>query len=164
MQADLDAMADDPRILQTKYLQIEPDSAEIHDHETLWTEIAEDTLNISIEANSQILIEYSTNYVLGISNLDPFTRAGFEIQIQVVDHASETQSISHYNSDGYTSSLEFVGTLQMQLLTASLPAGEYSIVMYWKSLQSNTGSQYLIFSNINVQYNRTLTVHEVVNY
>jgi hypothetical protein len=154
----------EPRIIQTKYLQIEPDSAEIHDYTTAWTKIAEDLMNISIGNNSQILVEYSTHYILGISNLDPFTRVGFEVQIRIEGVSSETQRIGHYSSDGYTSQVEFEGTLNMDLLTSNLPAGEYSIVMYWRSEQSNAGSQYLIFSNTNVQYNRTLYVHEVVNY
>jgi len=159
-----DLLQNDPRILQTQYLQIEPDSAEIYDFTTSWTKIADDSINISIRNNSQILVEYSTHYILGVSNLDPLDRVGFEIQIRIVDVASETQRIGHFNSDGYTNLIEFEATLNMNLLTSTLPEGEYSIVMYWRSEQSNVGSQYLILSNNNVQYNRTLYVHEVVNY
>ncbi|TFH31000.1 MAG: hypothetical protein E4G98_00965 [Promethearchaeota archaeon] len=164
LQANIDAILDDPRILQTKYLQIEPDSAEIHDDATEWTKIAEDNISIFIGNNSQILVEYTTHYVFGIIDLDPGSRIGFEVQIQIVNVTVETQRIGHFSSEGYTSTVEFEGTLHMNLLTLPLLAGEYAIVMYWRSLRSDARSQYLIFSNLSVQYNRTLCVNEVVNY
>lgn len=136
-------------------------NAFIFDSSLTYSEMPDTTLDISIQKNSKISITFSA---VGILHLDDTfnIKAQFLIALQVEGVGNRTFVVSYFDNGGAVGHMrEFLHTLHYVYVTEPLPAGTYSIQVYWKSGTDAAGSNQLNLHGGLFDYTRALWVLEI---
>ena len=149
-------------ILQYKYDEWNT-AAYIWDHDDSSYMKMEDTeINITIEQDSRIYATFSAMALLALDN--SFTlRSSYNISLVVEDVVNRTIMVIYFDSAPATSYFrETSVNLYINLITESLPAGTYTIAIYWKSTYNAIGTNSLSVAHApKYNYTRTMFVQEL---
>ncbi len=157
-----DELAERDLILQYKYDEWNT-AAYIWDHDDSSYMKMEDTeINITIEQDSRIYATFSAMALLSLD--DSFTvRNSYNISLVVEDVVNRTIMVIFFDSAPATSYYrETSVNLFINLVTDSLPAGTYTVAIYWKSTYNAIGTNSLSVAHApKYNYTRTMFIQEL---
>ncbi|MHA2238003.1 MAG: hypothetical protein ACXAB2_06505 [Candidatus Hodarchaeales archaeon] len=153
-------------VIQQKYLELSS-MAQVVDQETSYKQVPGTELNMTVLNQSRILAQFTSPYVLGISNSLVSDRIGFIISLIITDGSGYNESrvarVAYYDSIGTSSQQELSSTLFINFLTDPLSEGTYQVFLTFKSIEDKPGTSYLLFSTPLANFTRTLLVQEYKN-
>ena len=148
-------------LLQSIYLENDS-QAFIIDTDTTYEEVPDTEINITIEQNSRILAIFSGEVTLSIGTTFNFG-VNFFVALDIEGVGNRTMRIHFYDNGGPTGTTrEITHNLCNVYQSESLPAGTYTISVYWKSEYDATGSAQLLLSTIANPKTRALLVQEII--
>lgn len=157
-----DELAERDLVLQYKYDEWNT-AAYIWDHDDSSYMKMEDTeINITIEQDSRIYATFSAMALLSLD--DSFAgRSSYNISLVVEDVVNRTIMVIFFDSAPATSYYrETSVNLFINLVTDSLPAGTYTVAIYWKSTYNAIGTNSLSVAHApKYNYTRTMFIQEL---
>ena len=157
-----DELAERDLVLQYKYDEWNTE-AYIWDHDDSSYMKMEDTeINITIEQDSRIYATFSAMALLSLD--DSFTvRNSYNISLVVEDVVNRTIMVIYFDGAPATSYYrETSVNLFINLVTDSLPAGTYTVAIYWKSTYNAIGTNSLSVAHApKYNYTRTMFIQEL---
>jgi hypothetical protein len=151
-----------PNLAPPAFEKIESNTAaKIEDYELTWVEIPNSTLNITIREGSRISTQFSGSYIMVIAQVMS-TIVSFEMSVVITGVGNCTQYFFYYRSFTEGGIVGVGGTYYIQYITEPLPQGEYESKVFYRSMDDNTGQSYVLLSNGNYNYTRTLTALEIL--
>jgi hypothetical protein len=144
-------------VLQYKYDEWNTPSY-IFDNELTYQKMNDTEITITVNHDSRLFVEFSVIALLALDNT--FTiRASYNVSLVVSGVTNRTIVVLYFDdepSGGYFRELTY--NLHINLLTQPLPAGTYTIEVYWKSTFDAAGP----FNSLSVShvptYNNTRTL------
>ncbi len=85
----------------------------------------------------------------------------YKIALVVEGVDNRTLMVNYYDGNPTSGYHWLTYNLYMNFMTNPLPAGTYSISMFWTSCQNPSGDNHLILANSYNNYTRTLLVQEI---
>ena len=162
LQNKYDELAERDLVLQYKYDEWNT-AAYIWDHDDSSYMKMEDTeINITIEQDSRIYATFSAMALLSLD--DSFAgRSSYNISLVVEDVVNRTIMVIYFDGAPATSYYrETSVNLYINLITESLPAGTYTVAIYWKSTYNAIGTNSLSVAHApKYNYTRTMFVQEL---
>lgn len=148
-------------LVQSIYLE-NNSQAFIVDSDTIYEEVPDTEINITIEQNSRILAIFSGEATLSIGTTFNFG-VNFFVTLDIEGVGNRTMRIHFYDNGGPTATTrEITHNLCNVYQSEPLPAGTYTVSVYWKSEYDATGSAQLILSTIANPKTRALLVQELI--
>lgn len=147
-------------VLQSIYVETSS-SASIPDTQVTYQKIPDTEINITIKQNSKILATFSAE---GSMTIDGTLNGAvnFYVALVIEGISNRTQRIHFYDGTGYGATREFAVNLGTTYQTIDLPAGTYTVTVYWKSDADATGSNSLNLSTFAGNRTRGLLVQEII--
>ncbi len=162
LQNKYDELAERDLVLQYKYDEWNT-AAYIWDHDDSSYMKMEDTeINITIEQDSRIYATFSAMALLSLD--DSFAgRSSYNISLVVEDVVNRTIMVIYFDGAPATSYYrETSVNLYINLVTESLPAGAYTVAIYWVSTYNAIGTNSLSVAHApKYNYTRTMFVQEL---
>ena len=161
LQIMYDELAEKDLVLQYKYDEWNT-AAYIWDHDDSSYMKMEDTeINITIEPDSRIYATFSAMALLSLD--DSFAvRSSYNISLVVEDVVNRTIMVIFYDGAPATSYYrETSVNIYINLVTEILPAGTYTVAIYWKSTFNAIGTNSLSVAHApKYNYTRTMFIQE----
>ncbi|MFX0115917.1 MAG: hypothetical protein ACFFB3_15305 [Candidatus Hodarchaeota archaeon] len=147
-------------VLQSRY-QTWNSRAVLDDSSTAgYTQIPDTSLSITIEAQSQIAAIFTSDYWLRLEDLPAGDELRYNISLAVEGIGNETIIINYYDSVSLTIK-EISSTLYIDYVTGSLPAGTYTVSVWWMSELNQFDLNSLRLSDTTEPHTRSLWVQEL---
>jgi len=147
-------------VLQSIYVE-SSSQATIPDDQITYQPIPDMEINITIKQNSRILATFAAEGSMTIAS-SLVGSVNYYIAIVIDGIGNHTQRVHFYDGDGDSSTREFAVNLFDTYQTNGLPAGTYSVTIYWKSDAAATGSNTLNLSTPAGNRTRGLLVQELI--
>ena len=152
-------------VIQTKYGEWNS-PAYIFDNQLTYVKMAGTELNVTTSGNSRLLVSFSAMSVMTLDAAFTY-RAGYNVSLIVENGGNRTIQVDYY--DGASTAYGFIRQISMDLyinyLTPKLPAGTYTVNLYWKSGFDATGTQNSLsvahMGGTGYNFTRTLLVQEI---
>jgi hypothetical protein len=102
----------------------------------LWTLVPDTTIDIEIKNNnSRILCTFSANALIGASSTLGVSAIEWQIYLDIFGAIIGNYGyVKYMDHAGVSASREIATAFSMQLVTVPLEPGNYSVVVYWRSL------------------------------
>jgi hypothetical protein len=161
-------MEGDPYIPEEPYIPAfayeEFDStAQCMDDQITWAVVPDTQLNITIRNNSRIYMTFSGSYLIGVSDTLGTQSARFEVFLGLtVGYGGKYAYIKYLDLGGVNDAREIAGAISMDFATIPLPNGTYYVQVWYRSLASVPGSNYLLFRTPAMDYSRSLMAQEIL--
>jgi hypothetical protein len=154
-------------ILQSKDIQLST-QAFIYDDDTDFIKMADTEMNITVQSNSKIAVQFSAVALLSLYP-DFNTKTTYEVSLVVDGVGNRTVKFVYFDNEFPLSSgnyRELSYNLYLNYITEPLTNGTYNAAMYWRSTWDATPDTESVFSvNHNgtnkYNYTRTLWVMEI---
>ena len=149
-------------VIQTKYGEWNTESY-IYDDELTWTKMTDTELDITVQENSQIYATFSAMALLWL--VPAFgIRNSYLVSLVVEGLMNQTFMVMYYDGNpSYPHYRELTYNLYMNLVTPNLPAGTYTVAVYWKSTFDATGDNGLsVAHDPTFNYTRTMFLEELI--
>ena len=151
-------------VIQTKYGEWNS-PAYIFDNQLTYVKMAGTELNVTTSGNSRLLVSFSAMSVMTLDAAFTY-RAGYNVSLIVESGGNRTIQVDYYDGG---SAYGFIRQISMDLyinyLTPKLPAGTYTVNLYWKSGFDATGTQNSLsvahVGGTGYNFTRTLLVQEI---
>jgi len=129
--AKTDDLTDEGILLQTKYLEVKT-LVFIVDTDLVEEKMPDTELNITTTGNSKLRVAFDAIFLL---HLDSVFSGGTRYNLTLVLSGvrNQTTRISYFSSPSLGSTIEETYSPHINFETEILPAGTYSISVYWKS-------------------------------
>ena len=143
-------------------------SAQILDTALTYTMVPDTFFNITIQEGSQLKCTFSGSVLLGLWYLLGTEEVSYLLALGVEDAATyiteywKFVNIQYYDADGVSGGRELSFTCTIELVSAPLEAGTYRVSLWWRSEQTATGNNYLLFNTPSFDYNRSLSALEIL--
>ncbi|MFX0175288.1 MAG: hypothetical protein ACFE85_03545 [Candidatus Hodarchaeota archaeon] len=147
-------------VLQSIYVETSS-QASIPDDLVIYQPVPDMEINITIKQNSRILATFSAEGSMTIDG-SLVGSVNYYIAIVIEGIGNHTQRVHFYDGDGDTGIREFAVNLFDIYQTNILPAGTYSVTIYWKCGAPATGSNTLNLSTPAGNRTRGLLVQELI--
>jgi hypothetical protein len=123
-------------------------------------------LNITTNGNSSLLVSFSAMSIITLDVAFTF-RAGYNVSLIVENGGNRTIEVDYYDGGAAYGSIRQISMdLYINYLTPKLPAGTYTVNVYWKSGYDATGTQNSLSvahmgGSTDYNFTRTLLVQEL---
>jgi hypothetical protein len=152
-------------VIQLKYGEWNSPSY-IFDNQLTYVKMTDTELNVTTNGNSSLLVSFSA---MSIMTLDAaFTlRAGYNVSLRVEHIGNRTIQVDYFDGGAAYGSIRQISMdLYINYLTPNLPAGTYTVNVYWKSGYDATGTQNSLSvahmgGSTDYNFTRTLLVQEI---
>lgn len=136
--------------------------AYIFDNEISYKKMQDTELTITIDHESRLFVEFSAIALLALD----FTfsvRSSYDVSLIVSGITNRTFMVLYFDDEPSVGQFrELTYNLHINLLTLPLPAGTYTIEVYWKSTFDATGTNSLSVAHApTYNYTRTLFIQEL---
>ncbi|MFW9917865.1 MAG: hypothetical protein ACFFGZ_19875 [Candidatus Thorarchaeota archaeon] len=147
-------------VIQSKY-QTWDSRAVLDDSSTSsYAQIPDTSLSITIQAQSRIAAVFMSDYWLRLEDLPAGDELRYNISLAVEGVGNESIVVNYYDSVSLTIK-EISSTLYIDYVTASLPAGTYTVSVWWMSELNQFDLNSLRLSDTNEPHTRSLWVQEL---
>jgi hypothetical protein len=149
------------KLLQTKYNEFDS-NAQCFDWETSWKLVTNTTLSITTQGASYLLIQFNTMYMHFLdSTHDEFSQ--YTLNLTINNQTECLGMIGYYVEDPLGMIIRLYDSFILTAVTNPLPAGTYTIAVYWRSEVSDptTASSVTLYLGTAFEYNRSLLVQEI---
>lgn len=147
-------------LLQSKYIETSS-TASIGDTQTTYQKIPDTELIITTQGNSRLLATFTGEGSLTVDG-SLVGAVNFYVAIVIEGVSNRTMRIHFYDGIGYGAIREFAISLYNTYQTSYLPAGTYTVSVYWKSGADVTGTNSLNLSSLVGNRTRGLLVQELL--
>ena len=150
-------LTDDGILLQTKYLEVKTQIS-IVDTDLVEEKMPDTELNITTTGNSKLRVAFDALFLIHLSSsFSGGTR--YNITLALSGVRNQTTRVSYFSSPGLGTTIEESYSPHIDFETGILPAGTYSISLYWNSNNAATSGSSQLFSLDG--YSRSIYVQEI---
>ena len=152
-------------VIQTRYGEWNSPSF-IFDNQLTYVKMTDTELNVTTSGNSRLLVSFSAMSIMTLDAAFTF-RAGYNVSLLVENGGNRTIQVDYFDGGpAYGAIRQISMDLYINYLTPKLPAGTYTINVYWKSGFDATGTQNSLSvahmgGATDYNFTRTLLVQEL---
>lgn len=136
--------------------------AYIFDNEMTYKKMEDTQIDLIINHESRLYVEFSAIALLALDSIFT-TRSSYNVTLVVTGVTNRTMMVLYYyGGPSIGEYREITYNLNVNLMNQPLPAGMYSIEVYWRSTFDTTGTNSLSVAHApTYNYTRTLFVQEL---
>ncbi|WP_371804273.1 hypothetical protein [Candidatus Lokiarchaeum ossiferum] len=158
--AQVSELEDDGIVVQSRYMESK-ENAFITDNDLTPTKMPGTEMNFTTQGSTKLAVSFEATILFHMSS-DFSISTKYNMTLSINGVQNKSTRLSYYSSSPLGDTTEFVENVHIEFESGTLPAGTYTINVYWYSLlDASFGTTQLVAATSSYQYPRSIYVQEL---